>query len=58
MDFRIQKRKGASNIVEKRIVTEEGKEKWIPYIAPLCRKEEGDIIAELILKYFNPPIQR
>ena len=57
MDYRIQQRRGSSNIIEKKIVTE-GKEKWIPYIAPLCRKEEGDVVAELILKYFNPPIQK
>lgn len=52
-NYRIQTRKGSSNIIEKRFVTVEGKEKWIPFIAPLCRKEEGDEVAELLLEFVN-----
>ena len=42
-DLRIQKRKYSSNIVEKNIGDDE-KPKWIPYIAPLIKKEEGQEI--------------
>ena len=52
MDFRIQKRKRASNIIEMRVVNE-GKEKWIPYIAPLCNKQDGDVVANLLLGFLN-----
>lgn len=53
MSFRIQKRKGSSDIIEMKTTTEEGKEKWIPCVAPLLRKSEGDILCKLILNYLN-----
>lgn len=53
MDFRIQKRKGSSNIIEMITFTEEGKEKWIPCIAPLLRKKDGDVLCEQILNFLN-----
>ena len=52
MDFRIQERKYSSNIIEIRVVNE-GRERWIPYVAPLCKKKDGDVVADQILKYLK-----
>jgi hypothetical protein len=48
-DYRIQYRKGSSNIIEKKVLGENGKYKYIPFIAPLIRKEEGDIIVQQLI---------
>ena len=53
MNYRIQKREFSSNIIEKRTVTEKGKEKWIPFIAPLCRKDEGDELTKILIDFAN-----
>ncbi len=50
--FRIQKRKFSSNIIE-RGEESEGKTIWMPHIAPLCRKEEGDIVCDNLLKFLT-----
>ena len=42
--YRIQKRTYSSNIIEKKV-----NNSWQPWIAPLCKKEEGDIICEQII---------
>lgn len=48
--YRIQKREFSSNIIEKKV---QGKDKWIPFLAPLIRKVEGDKVVEKILKQLN-----
>ena len=56
MEYRIQKRSMSSNIIEKRIIGENGKESWVPFLAPLgplCGRFEGDIVADKILKFLN-----
>ena len=44
MQFRIQKRKWSSNIIEIGIEGDNDKIIWTPYLAPLVRKAEGDIL--------------
>lgn len=44
--FRIQERKHSSNIIEKLV---DGR--WIPYIAPLVKKEDGDKITAEMFSY-------
>ncbi|MDC7248565.1 MAG: hypothetical protein PQJ49_01440 [Sphaerochaetaceae bacterium] len=53
MNYRLQERKFSSNIIEKRIVTEEGKERWIPFVAPLVKKTDGDVVCNEILEFLN-----
>jgi hypothetical protein len=48
-NFRIQKRLGSSNIIEKFV---DGKT-WTPWVAPLCNKKEGDILTEELIKFLN-----
>lgn len=45
MDYRIQYRKYSSNIIEKKV-----DDKWIPFIAPLVKKTEGDLICNTLLE--------
>lgn len=45
--YRIQQRLYTSNIIEKNIGTSENP-KWIPFVAPLCKKEQGDSLCEFI----------
>lgn len=45
MKYRIQKRETSSNIIERKV----GDGKWIPFLAPLCSKEEGDDLVEMLL---------
>ncbi len=47
--FRIQTRRFSSNIIEKRI-EKTGKITWIPYVVPVVKKEEGDLICKNLLK--------
>lgn len=44
MLLRIKERLYSSNIIERGIKLPDGKVKWEPFIAPLCKKEEGDVI--------------
>jgi hypothetical protein len=52
-NYRLQHRLGASNIIEKKVIGDNGKEKWIPFVAPLGPKESGDKTAEKLLNFFN-----
>ena len=51
--YRIQKRKGSSNIIEVCLDPSEKKPKWVPAIAPLLTKEKGDKLANLILTFLQ-----
>jgi|TARA_R110000782_G_scaffold67179_1_gene135824 hypothetical protein len=53
MEFRLQLRKFSTNIIEKKIVNEEGKESWTPYLSPLVTKTEGDELCDKILLFLN-----
>lgn len=46
-EYRIQERKFSSNIVE--VKKPDGN--FIPYIAPLCRKDEGDEISSKLVGF-------
>ena len=48
--YRIKERLYSSNIIERGTYTEDGKIKWDPFIAPLVKKEEGDLVCETIFK--------
>ena len=48
MFFRIQKRLASSNIIERSL---DGKTNWTPFIAPLCKKSEGDKICEEFMNH-------
>ena len=52
-NYRLQIRKYSSNIIEKKIISDGGKETWIPYIAPLVNKKLGDIEAKRLLHFLN-----
>ena len=49
MQYRIQKRKHSSNILER---STDGKH-WEAFIAPLVKKDEGDILVEGLLKLYS-----
>ena len=50
--YRIQKRKYSSNVIEKLII-ENGKEKWKVHLCPTERKSVGDVVCEELLEFLN-----
>ena len=50
--YRIQYREFSSNIIELGI-EENGKLKWYPYLAPLCKKVEGDDLCIKVLNFLT-----
>ncbi len=50
--YRIQKRKFASNILEKKCIVDK-KEKWIVFLAPLEEKKKGDLECIKLLNFYN-----
>ena len=53
MEYRIQRRKGSSDIIEICSNPREKGHKWVPFIAPLITKKEGDRLAEELLVFLN-----
>ena len=52
-EYRIQKRKYSSNVLERRLKTDNNKASWEVFVCPTVNKKEGDVVCNELLGVFT-----